>query len=425
MGGLWPLTSGGRQRSFHILSELAKAHSVVVLTSHGALDDPDGLQSALGGSARVESFPFAAPKQGSLAFAAALARSWASSLPAELWKWQHAGVRARVEAIAHAKAADIAICDFMVSAPNVPADLGIPIVYFSHNVEHMIWRRLRDAESRTLRRRLIDIESRKMARAEAVVCGTSAATLAVSAEDCRTLQALAPAARIAPIPTGVDTTYFSPDRSVEREDHLVFSGSMDWYPNEDAVVHFADDVLPLIQRTRPGVTFSIVGRAPSLRVRELASRPGVEVTGTVDDVRPHVRAGAVQVVPLRIGGGTRLKIYEALAMGQAVVSTTIGAEGLDIESHRHIELADDPSAMSAIVLDLLNDAARRHALGDAGRELVVSRYGWPQVAREFEAQLTAVVASHRGQRPNLRTVKLSNPGTPERRNSGTIAEVLP
>jgi glycosyltransferase involved in cell wall biosynthesis len=191
---------------------------------------------------------------------------------------------------------------------------------------------------------------------------------------------------------------------------------MDWYPNEDAVVHFADDVLPLIQRTRPDVTFSIVGRRPGVRVLELATRQGIEVTGTVDDVRPHVRAGAVQIVPLRIGGGTRLKIFEALAMGQAVVSTTIGAEGLDVEPHRHIELADDPAAMSSIVLALLNDPARRHALGDAGRELVESRYGWAQVAREFGAELSAVVTRKFSPNPN--------PGTPEPRNSGTTVEVL-
>ena len=289
------------------------------------------------------------------------------------------------------KSADVVVCDFMVSAPNVPPDLGVPVVYFSHNVEHMIWRRLRDAESHPLRRTLLDIESRKMARAEAQVCSSSAATLTVSEEDCQTLKSIEPDARIAPIPTGVDITYFQPDRSAELDGHLVFSGSMDWYPNEDAVIHFADEVLPLIQRQRPDVTFSIIGRKPSARVRELASRPGIGVTGTVDDVRPHVRAGTVQVVPIRIGGGTRLKIYEALAMGQAVVSTTIGAEGLDVEPQTHLELADDATSMSDVVLALLGDESRRRALGDAGRELVASKYAWPQVARQFQGHLVEVL----------------------------------
>ena len=230
-----------------------------------------------------------------------------------------------------------------------------------------------------------------MRTAEARAVSDAALTISVSEEDARALRKLSPRGQVAPVPTGVDLEYFVPDRSAEVNDRIVFSGSMDWYPNEDAVLFFANEVLPKIQRVRPNTSFAVVGRNPSATVRALADRPGIDVSGTVDDVRPHVRRGAVQVVPLRIAGGTRLKIFEALAMGQAIVSTRVGAEGLDVEPNRHIVLADDADVMADAVVQLIDSPGRRHALGNAGRALVEARYGWDQVAREFEAHLTGVI----------------------------------
>jgi glycosyltransferase involved in cell wall biosynthesis len=134
-----------------------------------------------------------------------------------------------------------------------------------------------------------------------------------------------------------------------------------------------------------------VGRNPSRQLRETAATAGVTVTGTVDDVRPYMRRAAVYVVPLRIGGGTRLKIYEALAMGKAVVSTTIGAEGLPLEEGVHILRADDPEAFAGKVLDLLRDRTRRRELGTAGRRLMEQEYSWSRVARDFERHCRALV----------------------------------
>ena len=167
-----------------------------------------------------------------------------------------------------------------------------------------------------------------MRHAERRACAAADLVVAVSDDDSRQLQALAPGARCVSIPTGVDTSYFQPAGRREVSDRLVFTGSMDWYPNEDAILFFIDAILPRIQAEIPGITLSVVGRKPSERLRAAADRAGVVVTGTVDDVRPYVDEAALYVVPLRAGGGTRLKIFEALAMGKAVVSTTVGAEGL-------------------------------------------------------------------------------------------------
>jgi glycosyltransferase involved in cell wall biosynthesis len=213
----------------------------------------------------------------------------------------------------------------------------------------------------------------------------------VSVADRERLAANAPGMRDCDVPTGVDTAYFTPNGTAEEPARLVFTGSMDWHPNDDAMRWFIDAVLPRIRAAVPGVSLAIVGRKPGRPLIEAARRAAVEVTGTVDDVREHVARAAVFVVPLRIGGGTRLKIFEALSMGKPVVSTTIGAEGLPLEEGVHLVRADGPAAFADAVVALLRDPARRRALGQAGRRLVEERYGWPQVARRFEAHCARVL----------------------------------
>src|SRR5262249_40285487 len=166
------------------------------------------------------------------------------------------------------------------------------------------------------------------------------------------------------VPTGVDLDYFQPNGTAPRPAEIIFVGSMDWSPNEDAAVEFATHMLPRVRRRVPDARFTIVGRAPPARVKALARADGgVRVTGRVDDVRPFYEEAAVVVVPLRVGGGTRLKIFEAMAMERPVVSTTIGAEGLPVRDREDIVLADGIDAFADEVADLLLDPARARDLG--------------------------------------------------------------
>ena len=389
------MNTGGRQRSFHILSALAQAHDVRVVTTAGAADDPDGLARALGPAASVESFPYAVPKRGSAQFAAALVRSWLTTQPVDLWKWRVPAVRRRVHDLVRAGAVDVIVADFLFATPNIPSDLGVPVVFFAHNVEHLIWKQLHDADPVWWRRALLAIEWRKVRRSEAASCARAHVTVAVSSDDRQRLREIVKSdVDVAAIATGVDADYFHPVLDSEAPDRLVFSGSMDWYPNEDAVLYFVDTILPRIRRVRPETSLTIVGRNPTPRVRALADRPGIVVTGTVDDVRPAVAEGAVCVVPLRVGGGTRVKIFEAFAMGKAVVSTTIGAEGLAVDPGHDVILADDPDVFAASVVTLLEDPARRRALGAAARRAVEERHGWAGVARQFQAHLQEAIERH-------------------------------
>ncbi len=371
-------------RSFHLLSELSRRHRVTLLTTHSPGEDPRALDAQLPHCERVVSFPHELPKWNSARFASKLLRSWFSPLPVDLWKCRVAALRCEIASLMATQAVDLCVADFMVAVPNMPLAGPVPVVYFAHNVEYMIWKRLHDNETRSWRRALLGIEWRKMRRCEAAACRDARLTVAVSPQDRDALAALAPGAEVRAVPTGVDIDYFSLDDGAEAPDCLVYVGSMDWHPNEDAVLYFIDTILPRIRRARPAVSLTVVGRNPSRRLQRLAAQAGVRITGTVDDVRAFIAAAAVVVVPLRVGGGTRLKIFEALAMGKAVVSTTVGAEGLPLIDGTHWLRADEPAAFAEAVVTLLRDPARRRQLGAAGRRLVEERYSWAQVAKEFE-----------------------------------------
>ncbi|MES2603717.1 MAG: glycosyltransferase family 4 protein, partial [Pseudomonadota bacterium] len=256
----------------------------------------------------------------------------------------------------------------------------------SHNVEYVIWQRLCQNETNWLKKLLLQLEWRKLRHYEVSACKRAALTITVSDADREHFLQLAPTSHIQSTPTGVDIDYFqaAPPEG-EHPNEIVFCGSMDWFPNEDAMLWFCDTMLPAIRARMPDVTLTIIGRNPGARIKALADGTKIRVTGTVDDVRPHVAPAAVYIVPLRIGGGTRLKIFEALAMGKAIVSTTVGAEGLPLEDGKHIVLADTPEAFAEKIVALLRHPSARHNLGKAGRQLVETRYSWARITDTFDS----------------------------------------
>lgn len=400
VGGLWPLTSGGRLRSFHIISELSRHNELTVLTTHDPEEEPDEDKNALTRQlprcAHIISVPHALAKRGGLAFLWALMRSWLTPLPVSVHKCRNAALASEVVRVSAEGHFDFCVVDFLYAVPNVAMQGTTPIVLFEHNVEYMIWQRTSENSRNPLRRVALELEWRKMRHYEIRACRLAQLTITVSEDDRLLLGKDVPISKVEAIPTGVDVDYFqggddSGFDSREQPAEIVFTGSMDWHPNEDAMRYFMDAILPLLRREVPEVSLTIVGRNPSPQLREAAALAGATVTGTVDDVRPYIRRAAVYVVPLRIGGGTRLKIYEALAMSKAVVSTTIGAEGLPLEEGVHILRADDVDAFAGKVLDLLRDQNMRRELGAAGRRLMEQQYSWSRVAQDFERHCRTLV----------------------------------
>jgi len=341
----------------------------------------------------LETVPRTDPPKGTLAFYTDAARHVVNPLPYAVGKYRHAAYAARVRTHLDSGRFDALVCDFLVPAVNLPASLPLPTVLFTHNVEAEIWRRHAENATNPVARFLMKQQWERMIRFEGQTLSRFDLVLAVSDVDRQTFTGLYPGAvrhMIHVVQTGVDTSFFAPMPGHERRAHLVFTGSMDWLPNEDGMLYFVRDILPLIRREEPGVTLSIIGRAPTPAVKRLAEEAGVEVTGRVDDVRPHVAAGDVYIVPLRIGGGTRLKIFEAMGMAKAVVSTTIGAEGLPVTDGQDIVIADDPERFADAVVRWIRDADARRRIEAAARRLVVERYDWAAVTQDFEDALAAV-----------------------------------
>jgi glycosyltransferase involved in cell wall biosynthesis len=199
----------------------------------------------------------------------------------------------------------------------------------------------------------------------------------------------------------VDTNYFHPTGDGKADPSVVFTGLMDHPPNIDAVVWFCRKILPALRAKRPGLRFKIVGARPDARVIELAGREGVEVTGEVADIRPYLAGSSALVVPLRSGGGTRLKILEAMAMGRPVISTTLGAEGLEVTPGDNLLIADSAERFAGQILTLLESPDMARRLGKAGRELVVAKYDWQFCLRRLEGLYDRLLSNESRPAPRL------------------------
>jgi sugar transferase (PEP-CTERM/EpsH1 system associated) len=383
---LHPVDKGGRIRTYQMLRSLSRRHHVTYVCLDDGLAAPDAVERAREYAQELIVVPFRPPAKRSPGFVIDLLRNLFSTLPYAIARYRSAPLRQRVQQLA--AAADLIVCDFLFPALNVPDNLPAPAVLFQHNVEATIWQRHVSVPQHPLRRLYMRVQWRRMLRYEARQCRRFAHVVAVSAIDAELMRRQYAVASVGQVPTGVDLEYFRPSQPrppASRE--LVFVGSMDWMPNDDGIRWFATEVFGRIQQRLPATRLLVVGRSPSTAMRELAARNGaIEVTGTVPDVRPYLERAALCVVPLRVGGGTRLKLYEAMAMGVPVVSTTIGAEGLPVEHNEHLLIADTPDEQVSAICALLTDRSRADRLARAARQHVEQHCSWDAVAERFLAQ---------------------------------------
>jgi len=286
----------------------------------------------------------------------------------------------------------VTVCDFLDAAVNFPGKLGVPSVLFQHNVESEIWRRHALTESHPLKRVMYKIEFQKMLRYEQVMIRKFQHVIAVSENDRELMNQWVDGSRVTVVPTGVDLQQYKPSPARESASPLVvFVGAMDWEPNVDGVEYFCSQIWPKVLAEVPDAQFRIVGRNPDKRVQKWACNT-VQVTGRVPSVVDHLRDAAAVIVPLRIGGGTRLKIYEAMATGRAVVSTTIGAEGLDVHHGEDVVLADEPERFAQAVVMLLKDPKERLRFEGAAAA-TAARYDWPAIGERFSDVLARVAGN--------------------------------
>ncbi|HVU05893.1 MAG TPA: glycosyltransferase [Polyangiaceae bacterium] len=261
-----------------------------------------------------------------------------------------------------------------------------------HNLEYDVLRRTAETDVGAVRRAYSMLTWRKLWLEERRAWRRFDGTVVTSVRDEELLRKDVPGARTAMVPNGVDVDTFvpTPNEAVDRNT-VLFLGAINYYPNTDGLLFFLREAWPALKAARPGVKLKIVGPKPPPVISGWRD-PDVEVTGFVDDVRPHIARAGAMLVPLRIGGGTRLKVLEAMAFGKPVVSTTLGAEGIDVTHEKDILIADDGRAFAAATARVLGDEALAARLGQAARELVVGKYSWRSAAdriSEFHEELLA------------------------------------
>ncbi len=297
-------------------------------------------------------------------------------------------MKRQIELLLKAHHFDSIVCDFLFPAQNIP-DLS-QAVLFQHNVEASIWQRHWEQASSPAARFYLSRQAKRMQKYEKAVCRQAGSVIAVSDLDRDAMRANYGVERITSVPTGVNISYFEPTAVQPPQADLVFVGSMDWLPNIDAAKFFLDQIYGRILARMPNCKVAFVGRNPEPWLVQVAKQqPNIIVTGTVPDVRPWLWGSAVSVVPLRIGGGTRLKIFEAMAARIPVISTTVGAEGLPVQNKHHLLIEDDPARFAELCVQLLSDRNRRCQLSDNAFALVAGQFSWKAITRQFEAILAA------------------------------------
>jgi sugar transferase (PEP-CTERM/EpsH1 system associated) len=378
----WPLDSGGKIRTYYLLRALARHHQVRVLT-FGDASETEGLRAVreLGASCERFSWP------GRLGELVRKVRGLVGPVPYTIWKYQSAALRRRALELCRARAVDVVHCDHLHMA-TYGALCRLPYVVDQHNVEFVIWERFaRDPHEPIFRRLLFWQQGLWLKQLERDLCTRASKVLVCSRVDEGNMLQLigrAPGRETRVVPNGVDVEYFSANGPAEGPGgHLFFTGSMDWAPNQNAVLSFLDVMWPEIRRQLPGLAFYVVGRHPGPDLRARHGADGIHVTGTVADVRPYMRGAVALVVPMRVGGGTRLKILEAFAARVPVISTAVGAEGIDAEDGVHYLRAESAGEFAAAIRRLQADPALAASLTEAGYQLVEQRYSWDVVGEEL------------------------------------------
>ncbi len=394
-GKILPVETGGRIRSYNILRHLAGRNDTTFLSYYPGDRDSAYERELTALFPKAITFP-AGARDGGVAALVNYALRFPGRAPYAVSKFTDRVVQRSVLEIINAQRPDVAVCDFLSASLNFPEPLPLPAVLFQHNVEQALWDRQARHEANPVKRVAFTIEAAKMRRYERSAVQRFHHVVAVSEHDRHLMKGMTDPSRITVVPTGVDVTTYRMNANTAQAKRVMFLGSMDWPANIDAVDYFCSDVWPRVLAAEPEAKFQVVGRRPPPRITRFAS-DSVEIVGGVKSVLPHVREASVFVVPLRIGGGTRLKIYEAMAAERAIVSTTVGAEGLEVRNGQDILLADDAASFARDVIALLRDPVRRHAIGRAAGE-TAARFDWSVIALEFEAVLRHTIERFSGQK---------------------------
>lgn len=380
----FPLYEGRALRTYNLIKQISKKHEIYLFTFVQTPEEVSGVEHMRALCTHVEAEPlYLGARRWRILLD--LARELFSTSPLLAVKYRSRTMRKKIRALLASQEIHLVHLDMLHLGDYIDVCRGKPVVLVEHNVESVLLRRRVENESNLLRKTYLYYQYLKLCRYEARICRQADHVVAVSEIDAELLRDLSGAQGITAVPNGVDTTYFQDIGAPRRAHGLVFVGGLNWFPNYDAIRYFCVEVLPRVAAEIPDVVLTVVGKSPDdKKLRDIAGNPRVRLTGLVDDVRPAISEADAYVVPLRIGGGTRLKILDALSMGKAIVSTSVGCEGLDVVSGRHLLVGDDPEVFAREVVKVLRDRELARQLGVAGRQLVQQKYEWEVIAKDLD-----------------------------------------
>ena len=393
----YPLTGGARLRTFNLLAQASARHEVHVLAFNQSanLPSPNAVADALAALrphvASVDVLPIPAETSNWRRRQMTIA-AFGKKTPYDVNWLASSEMHRRVRALASRESFDLVHLDtlglvqYLADVPTLPAALN------HHNIESQLTQRRAALERHPLRAMYLARDGAKLEALERLVCPSVGVNMVVSPLDGDRLAKIAPGARTVVVDNGVDTEYFRPNASIASDPHhLVFAGGMNWFPNREAIRYFARDIWPALIRENPNRRATIIGREPPRELLDAADERLV-VTGFVDDVRPHIHRAGIYVCPIRNGGGTRLKILDALAMGKPLVATELAVEGLFMEPEVHYLRAETPPDYVLQVKRLEENEELRCRLSAAGRRLVEERYAWSVIGHSLASAYDVAIA---------------------------------
>lgn len=386
----YPPHGGVLQRGYNIVREIGKYNQVHLLAfvHPEYLGTPERLEEArrhlLTFCTTVEFFSLW-PKESELHKLVAFSAGFFYPLPFSVLAHKSAALQKRIASILKQYPMDIIHVDTIGLARYFQPGWHIPTVLTHHNIESALMARRAGVEQDPLIKFYVGLQAKRLRAYEASQSPRFALNLMMSSVDAQELLKIAPTARTAVVPNGVDTEYFVP-RTDLQENAVIYTGGMNMFANKDAVTHFIQSVWPMVLSQAKDATFYVVGQDPPADLLEIEKKDtSIRVLGFVDDIRPHVAKAAVYVVPLRVGGGTRMKVLDALAQGKAIVSTSVGCEGIEVTDGLNICIEDQDDRFAKAISDLFQSSARRKELGAEARKLAEQKYGWESIGRTLQS----------------------------------------
>lgn len=374
----YPANEGHQIRTYNLLKRICPTHEVHYLSLQRSDDDISAVRhlETMCRSVSVFNIP---NEHSKVRFIKDLASGFLGKTPFVVHKYYSRELQQAIINKVSSEEFDLVHFD-MLPLAQYAADIGdIPYVLNNHNVESVLLKRRAENAHSIIEKVFFTNQSKKLHHFEIDACEQSKETFVCSEIDANTLQTLSPSSNISVIENGVDTHFFSATATEKTANSLVFVGGMGWFPNKDAMLFFMQDVMPIVLAKFPDTKLTLVGKSAGLAIPE-PLQENITFTGFVDDFRPIVAQASIYILPIRVGSGTRLKLLEAMAMGKAIVSTTIGAEGVELNNDQDIIYADSAKDFASAIINLFKDQDKNTAIGQSARRIAENKYDWDIIA---------------------------------------------